>query len=187
MGSTSGWAAARAITLSLPARILARSPCRARCGPPNHMAPMPDSCRPAAWTLSRYSRREVSPSRRWTCTSNTGVAARAMGGARQSNRNSVRSMRRLTTRGWAHGAMGVRAKALTAVGPRPRGCDIGVHGSDSRRPGSPCPSWGRIGVGMDALGGAVRGVPGAGLGMPGAGFEPFRLSRGPFWVSRGPF
>jgi hypothetical protein len=93
---------------------------------------------------------------------------------------------------WCHGCAGEGSDPRRAAATRLR--HRGARGRIRRRAGSPCPSWGCIGVGMDALGGAVRGVPGAGLGMPGAGFEPFRLSRetfrvshGPFWVSRGPF
>lgn len=85
--------------------------------------------------------------------------------------------------------MGVRAKALTVVGPRPRGCDIGVHGGGFVAvPGRPA-RLGDVSVwGWTRWAVRCAGFPGqAGLGMPGAGFEPFRLSRGAFRVSRGPF
>ena len=79
----------------------------------------------------------------------------------------MRSMRRLTTRGWAHGAMGMRAKALTAVGPRPRGCDIGVHGGGFVAvPGRPA-RLGDVSVwGLTRWAVQCAGFPGLGSGCP---------------------
>ena len=79
----------------------------------------------------------------------------------------MRSMRRLTTRGWAHGAMGVRAKALTVVGPRPRGCDIGLHGVGFVAvPGRPA-RLGDVSVwGWTRWAVRCAGFPGLGSGCP---------------------